>query len=131
MAKRKTQRKPTRRTTRVPSGGFTFPLPLATILMLAALLSLAYLWLNGRADAMGKRIQDLEARTVEVHNRVINEEITWANLTTLQSIQRELKRHGLVMAWPDEAHIVRIHSQRPQTPSDRQYAQNAGTIMHD
>ena len=131
MAKRSTRRNTKRRTTRATgSSGFTFPLPLATILLLAATLSLAYLWLNGRADAMGKRIQELEQRSQEVRNRMVNEQIKWSNITTLQNIQRELKRHAIDMRWPDENHVIRIYDQRPRSEG-QQYARVAGTAMHD
>ena len=73
MARRKKNRKK-------DSEGFIFPAPFAAILGAVALVSLGYLWLCGRCEAMGAQIKMLENRKVEAHKRVINEEYKWSNM---------------------------------------------------
>ncbi len=130
MAKRKNKKQDER------SAGFAFPVPLAVVLTLAAVLSLAYLWMDSRTAALRVRIQALEKQKKEIENRVINEQIKWSNMTSLPSIQRALQQHGVVMTWPQESRIVRIRRSPVEDRFEgglegRQLAFAAGARMHD
>lgn len=88
--------------------GPLFPAPLAGLLTLAALLSLSYLWLCGRCEALGRDIQKLEEQQADLRRRVINEEYKWSNLNSLGQIRQALARFNISMGWPDERRIIRL-----------------------
>lgn len=90
------------------SAGFIFPTPLATILVMAAGLSLGYLWLCGRCEALGKRITVLEEQRAVVHKRRLLEEYKWHNMKSWPKIELALARHGLAMDWPEANRVVVI-----------------------
>ena len=88
--------------------GSLFPAPLAGLLILAALLSLSYLWLCGRCEALGRDIQKLEDQRSELRRRVVNEEYKWSNLNSLAQIRQALARFDIEMGWPDERRVIRL-----------------------
>ena len=88
--------------------GVAFPAPLAAVLALAAVVALSYLWVCGRCETVGRSIKGLEAELKEVQKRLINEQYKWSNMKSPRNIETLLKRHGMEMIWPDEAHIVRL-----------------------
>lgn len=111
-----------------------FPAPLAGVLFVVCMLALTYLWLDGRCDALGLRIKDLEKRNEALHRAIVNEEYKWAHMTSPQNMQNSLKAHGLVMDWPQEKNIVRVR--RPSSSdapvlAHHVYAQNSGTVVND
>lgn len=97
-----------KRNAKKKSPGFVFPMPLASVLFIVTVLSLAYLWLHGQCEALGARIQELEVEKERVHNRLLNEEYKWSNMQSLPNIRKALERHRIVMSWPDENRIIRI-----------------------
>jgi hypothetical protein len=102
MARRRKKNK------KLDSAGFIFPTPLAAILLMVAILSLSYLWICSRCDALGKRIGVLEKEVVLVRERRFNEECKWAKMKTPRNIEAKLRRHGLVMTWPSQDRVVHI-----------------------
>ncbi len=93
-----------------PEKKILFPVPLAGILVLAAVLSLTYLWLCGRCDSLGRRIKTLEKECSQVRKLRYNEEYKWANLKNPGNIERVLKRHNLNMTWPDRRRVITLSS---------------------
>ena len=130
MARRKKNRKK-------DSRGFVFPAPFAAILGAAALLSIGYLWLCGRCEAMGAQIKMLENRKVEVHNRALNEEYKWSNMKSPGNILALLRRYNLSMDYPDESRVVRLRYRAGESASPRsstarwEYVQRAGMAVND
>ena len=111
-----------------------FPAPLAGILAVAVTLSLGYLWLCGRCDAMGRDIKKLEQRKVELQRKIENEEYKWSNMTSPQNMASLLKAHNLEMTWPGEGSIIRMQRSGRDMESDaqvRQFAQNELIYAHD
>jgi cell division protein FtsB len=92
------------------SQGDIFPAPLAAILLLAAVLSLTYVWLCGRCDALGRDIKALEQECEEIRRRRLNEEYKWANMRSPRNIERALREHNLDMDWPDRRCIITLSS---------------------
>jgi hypothetical protein len=115
----------------------SFPCPLAAILLTVATLSLAYLWLCGRCDAMGKDLTALEERKEEVRRRVLNEEFKWTNLKAPRSMRVLLQKHNLVMMLPGEEKVVRVKASvwdmhtMPDEAGLSQYAQQPGVFAND
>ena len=127
MAKRRKKNK------KRQSEGVMFPAPLAIILVLAAVLSLSYLWLCGRTEGLGRNIKGLEKEYAELRRRVINEEYKWSNMKSPKNIERLLTQHNVAMVWPSEQNIVRIRVSSGRTTSiaENQYAARSGNTMND
>jgi hypothetical protein len=108
------------------------PAPFALVLAAGGLLALSYLWLGGRCDALGRRIKLLEEQKEDLHRRVVAEQVKWSNAKSPAQIEQLLKRHRLVMSWPDEARVIRIRrpTEEPATSgvpaAARQLAQRSG-----
>jgi hypothetical protein len=127
-----------RKNRRKQSEGFIFPAPFAAILGLVAVISLSYLWLCGRCEAIGSRIKQLEDRKIERHKQVINEEYKWANMKSPATVEAMLKKFNLAMAWPEKDQVVRLRTQAPGSETlrvadeTRTFAQRKGaTVVHD
>jgi hypothetical protein len=102
MARRK------RRNRKKQEQGMVFPAPLALVLVVGALVALSYLWLCGRCEDYGRRIQELEHQKAELARLVSKEEYDWSNMTAPRSIERLLQAHNLVMTWPTEDRVIRL-----------------------
>lgn len=89
-----------------------FPGWLAVVLVTVGGLALSYLWLDGRCDALGRRIKSLEQQKIALQRQVATEEYKWSNLTTFENMAKLLKQHGLQMEWPKEKSVVRVR--RPE-----------------
>jgi hypothetical protein len=86
-----------------------FPAPLALILTAVASLALGHLWLTDRCDQLGRRIKELEQQKAQLKKQVEVEELNWSAMTTYEKMEEHLRRHNLVMDWPAEKNIVRLH----------------------
>jgi hypothetical protein len=126
-----------RKNRRKNSPGFAFPAPLVALLVLIALLALSYLWLCGRCEDLGRRIQELEARNVDLQKRIVNEEYRWTNMTSPRNIEQLLRTHRLNMTWPEESRVIRLPSRALHALEAEpglgaaQYAQRGTSIRHD
>lgn len=98
----------TSRNRKKSTGGIGFPLQTSAALMAVALLSLAYVWLDAKGQALGARINQLEQQAAEVQKMYDNELSKWQALKSPSSIEKELNQHQLVMIWPDENNIIRV-----------------------
>jgi flagellar basal body-associated protein FliL len=88
--------------------GFVFPIPLALFLALVTVTSMAYLWMHGRCEAAGMRIQQLERTLERAHQRRSDEERKWSQMKTLPNVQQAVARLGLNMSWAQDNRIVQI-----------------------
>jgi hypothetical protein len=91
------------------------------VVIVAGFLGLAYLYLGGQCDDLGKDINRLEKRLESVRQDVKNEQFKWSRLTSTAELEKLLKRHNLVMDWPAPENIVRLrrgdlHLQIAQIP---------------
>jgi hypothetical protein len=111
--------------------GRVFPAPLAGVLLMAATMSLSYLWLRGRCESLGTQIKELEGQRTELRKRVANEEFKWANMTSPQNMERLLQAHNLVMKYPDERNIVRVRRTATEEAARNLFAQHGGGVAHD
>lgn len=114
-----------------------FPAPLALVLVVGALLALSYLWLCGRCEDLGLRIQDLEKQKAELEGQVINEEYKWTKMTAPGNMHRLLCTHGLVMELPREEQVRRLPLSavraldRKHLAPHPQYAQRGDGVRND
>jgi len=88
-----------------------FPVLLANVLVLVAVLGLSYMWLCSRCDALGKEIKGKEAELTAAQKRLVNEQDRWSYITSPANLQRAIKKHRLNMVMPRENQIVRVRYQ--------------------
>ena len=88
--------------------GFVFPVPLALFLVLVTVISMTYLWMHGRCEAAGIRIQQLERTRQQTHTRLLDEESKWAQLKTLENVLAAVERHQLEMSWAPDSRVVHL-----------------------
>jgi len=108
------KRKNRRRSRRIPAHA-VFPSLLAGLLIPAMVLALCYLWAGTRCEVLGREIQQLEARRMELGKRLAVEQNRWANLLSPVGFEQLLRRHGLQMSRPGEDRVVRITTAYGQT----------------
>ena len=104
-AKRKTKK---RKTTKKNQVQVPFPVLLANVLVLVAVLGLSYMWLCSRCDALGKDIKRKEADLIAAQKRLVNEQDRWSSITSPANLERAIRKYKLDMTMPREQQIVRI-----------------------
>jgi hypothetical protein len=97
-----------------------FPGTLFGVLMTLTVFALSYLYLCGRCDALGKKINQLEKSRDNLRREIVNEEYKWSNMTSPDSMEKLLKKHNLVMTWPSEGSVVRLR----RNPLPQQFARH-------
>lgn len=106
MVKKRKRKKMKKNQAQVP-----FPVLLANILVLVAVLGLSYMWLCSRCDALGKEIKRKEAELVAAQKRLVKEQDLWSSLTSPHNLKRAIMKHRLDMVMPRDAQIVRVRYQ--------------------
>jgi hypothetical protein len=106
MAAKRRKKKMKKNQVKVP-----FPVVLANILVLVAVLGLSYMWLCSRCDALGKEIKRKETELREAQKRYINEQDVWSSMTSPANLQRAIRKHRLNMSMPRENQNVRVEYQ--------------------
>jgi hypothetical protein len=87
-----------------------FPARLALVLVVMAGLSLFYVCVQSRTEALGREIKRLEAQRDQLRERVVKEQCAWARMQAPANVEAALKEHGLVMTWPGRDQIVRLRA---------------------
>ncbi len=120
--------------------GYLFPVPFASLLVVAGLAALAYLWMLSRCEAIGAEIKLLERAEAELAERYLNEELKWTRMRSPQNLDRILARNGVKMDWPTGRQVVLLADAGLLTGADepdglmtetRQYAGLGGTERHE
>jgi hypothetical protein len=88
-----------------------FPVVLANILVLVAVLGLSYMWLCSRCDALGKEIKRKESEWREVQKRYDTEQDEWSTMTSPANLERAIRKHRLRMTMPHDGQVVRVSYQ--------------------
>lgn len=101
MGKKNKRKKSVRKNIAVP-----YPGPLLSVLIVAALVSLTYLWMCSRCEALGNEIASLEAHRAALDNRLRTEKSLWAERESLEGIRQGLRRFGIEMTLPSMDRIV-------------------------
>lgn len=94
------------------AGGYLVSWRLIILLVAASLICLCYLWLRGRCEALGEELKALEVRKASLRSLYLAEESRWSDLSSPAEVEGALRRHGLVMTWPDQSQIVRLEPVR-------------------
>ena len=84
---------------------------------LAAVLAMVYLGLYNTCESIGRQIKKMENEQAELHKRVVNEERNWATACSTPSMERLMAHHGIVMSFPEEQNIIRLHVEEPDEPA--------------
>lgn len=85
-----------------------FPVLLANVLVLVAVLGLSYMWLCSRCDALGKDIRQKEAELVAAQKRLVNEQDRWSSITSPANLERAIGKYDLAMIMPRENQVLRV-----------------------
>ena len=85
-----------------------FPVLLANVLVLIAVLGLSYMWLCSRCDTVGQDIKSKEARLVEANRRLVSEQDRWSTITSPSNLERAIRKYNLAMIMPNEDQVLRI-----------------------
>ncbi len=85
-----------------------FPVVLANVLVLVAVLGLSYMWLCARCDALGREIKSKEAALATAQKRRANEEERWSIMTSPANLRQAIRKFGLEMQMPRESQIVKM-----------------------
>ncbi|MDF7807939.1 hypothetical protein P4E94_10860 [Pontiellaceae bacterium B12219] len=103
-AKRKTTKKNMKKNqVQVP-----FPVLLANVLVLVAVLGLSYMWLCSRCDALGRDIKSKEAELAAANKRLVSEQDRWSSITSPANLERAIRKHNLAMSMPRDSQVMRI-----------------------
>jgi hypothetical protein len=105
-----TKRKTTKKKMKKNQVQVPFPVLLANVLVLVAVLGLSYMWLCSRCDALGKDIKNQEAELVAAQKRLVNEQDRWSTITSPANLERAIKKHKLLMTMPENTRIVEVGS---------------------
>lgn len=120
--------------------GYLFPVPFASLLVVAGVAALAYLWMLSRCEAIGAEIKALERAEAELTERYLNEELKWTRMRSPQNLERILARNGVKMDWPSGQQVVLMADAGLWTEGDapdgtlaeaRQYAGLSRTERHE
>ena len=103
MAAKRKKKKAKKNQVKVP-----FPVLLANVLVLVAVLGLSYMFLCSRCDALGKEIKGKERELTAAQKRLVNEQDRWSYITSPANLKRAIKKHRLGMVMPREAQIIRV-----------------------
>ncbi len=102
------RRKKSRRKTKKNQVQVPFPVVLANVLVLVAVLGLSYMWLCSRCDALGREIKNKEAELAKAQKRLVNEQDRWSGLTSPLNLQRAIRERGLNMEMPSQKQVVKV-----------------------
>lgn len=103
-----TKKRKKKKATRKNQVQVPFPVLLANVLVLVAVLGLSYMWLCSRCEALGRDIKAKEAELVAAQKRLVNEQDSWSSITSPANLQRAIRRHKLNMVMPRENQVVRV-----------------------
>jgi hypothetical protein len=101
--RRKNSRRKKKNQVQVP-----FPVVLANVLVLVAVLGLSYIWLCSRCEALGREIKKKEAELNAARRRCNNEQMRWEVMTSPSNLRRAIKQAGLDMQMPTDAQVVKV-----------------------
>jgi hypothetical protein len=76
------------------------------VLVTLAGLGVCYLCLDASAEALGRDIKALELKREALCRHIVAEQARWSQMLAPASIDEALRRHGVVMTWPDHGQIV-------------------------
>ena len=118
--------------------GFAYPAPFAGAVVVAVLTALAYVWLGYCTESLGHDLKVLEHQKEDLRKRHTNEQCRWMEEKGPGRIMAALRKHQLVMTWPQSRQVV--HLQLP-AGQDQGFARLDtdivkrtrlhGVVMHD
>ena len=104
--KRKTTRK--KKNMKKQQARVPFPVLLANVLVLVAVLGLSYMWLCSRCDALGRDIKVKEQELNVARKGLVSEQDRWSTITSPQNLRDAIRRHQLNMKMPEGQQVVKV-----------------------
>ena len=102
--RQRTQR--VRRNVKKQKDGFWFPTPLASILAVATVLCLGYLWLCGSNESLSTDIRKLEYELDQARKSTNNEQYKWHVAVTPDTLKAKIQEFNINMIFPGSEQIV-------------------------
>jgi len=84
------------------------PASAGSVVVLLAVLALAYLWVGSCAEKLGRAIKGLEIEQAGLRQRLSVEEAKWAEMKSIGNLERALQHFGLAMTPPRPGQVVRL-----------------------
>lgn len=110
--------------------GYVIPVPVVSVLVVAMLLLLAYVWLDVRNKALGVRIKSLEQQQAELQKKYDLELWKWEKIRTPQNIEKMLAQNNCAMIWPEEGNIVRLNESAALASITPDYKSQLAQLSH-
>ena len=118
--------------------GFAYPAPFAGVVVVAVLTALAYVWLGYCTESLGHDLKVLERQREDLRKRYTNEQCRWMEEKGPGRIMSALRKHQLVMTWPQANQVVHLREPVDQyqslaqlDPSLTKPPRLPGTVMND
>jgi hypothetical protein len=87
---------------------FSFPLPLAALLIAVISVVLLYVCLDSRVQILGAKIKQLEDQNSELKKRYAYELWKWEKMKSPGNLEKTLAKNNSKMIVPAEINIVRL-----------------------
>ncbi len=110
--------------------GYVIPMPVVSVLVVAMLLLLAYVWLDIRSKAFGAKIKSLEQQQVELQKKYDLELWKWEAIKSPKNIEKLLAQNNCSMIWPDEGNIVRLNEPTVVASKTMDYKSQMAQLSH-
>jgi hypothetical protein len=118
--------------------GIAFPWELALVVVAIAAFALAYVYLQSRAETLGREIKALEAKRDQMREYIVKEQSVWARMQSPAHLEQALREQALVMTWPNRDQIVRVRADGtvdgyagPESRPSTRYARADRVVMND
>ena len=114
--------------------GFLFPAPVTTVVAVLSAVALAYIWLGCQCESVGRKIKALEADRMALKQQLSNEQAKWAEMKSIENIDRMLARHALAMQAPRPGQVIRLRGKfydgwHNLSPDANKYARLDRTVV--
>jgi hypothetical protein len=88
--------------------GFAFPAPFMSVVIVATVLALAWVWLDCRRESLGQSIRALEKQKADLEDEYAREESKWMRMKAPHNLERALRRCRVSMKHPRADQVIRI-----------------------
>ncbi len=109
---------------------------IASTLVLAGVIAMAYLYLGNRCNTLGNEMASLEKEYSKLEQTLRVEESRWGRMKSVPGVKAALQHFNLNMDYPEPSRIVHLR-ELPLNPESLindespQYAQLSANIMHE
>ena len=118
--------------------GFVFPAPFVSIVIVATVLALVWVWLDCRRESLGQSLRVLQKQKADLNDEYAREKSKWMRMKAPHNLERALRRCRVSMKHPQAGQVVRIaalsvvtEQQLPDWDRPPRYAQLERAVMNE